>query len=330
MPKIIKSILAVTLLSFFAISILSFLTENYGSESSDVFTNISINLIFSFLITSIMTVVNHYVIYNLKAHFKRSQFIVANVLINIITLVLALYFSQWVVWSLGLVGNLLFLGTELFWIVLILSAYVTVFVITYTNLREYAENLAIKLAEQKNKSLNLEVLNKEAQLEVLQSKVNPHFLFNALNSIISIVKTKPVLAEEMLVKLSVLLRKSLNFKTKSMIKLSDELKFLIDYLELEKLRFSNRMTYVVENKLSIDSRQILIPSLLLQPIVENSVKHGIEDIKENGFIKIVLSNTEQKLVINVIDNGIGLKRFEKGFGISSIEERLLLIYGKDN
>ena len=330
MHKVVKSIVVVSFISFIAISILSYLTGIYGHEKDDILNSIAINSIFSFFITTIMTLVNHYVINRLKDRLSQMLFILSNILINLITLVLSLYIAQWIVWSLGFVEELFFLGGNLFWLILILSSYVTIFVIVYTNLRQYAESLAQKLSEEKNQSLSLEVLRKESQLELLQSKVNPHFLFNALNSIISIVKKKPELAEEMLIKLSGLLRKALNFKTNSMIALSDELKFLEDYLELEKLRFANKMTYKIENNLSIETKNIVIPSLLLQPIVENSVKHGIEELKEDAFIKIILNNTKNTLTIKIIDNGKGIKRFEKGFGLTSIEERLKLIYGQNN
>lgn len=320
--KMMKIIFYVTMISFVTISMVFYII---GFQKPDL-KELTINFIFSFLITVVMSVLNHSFGEKLKTAITSTWYIVSLIFLNSVTLIIGLYSAQFVTALLGLADDYFFLSGKIFWLVLVLSFVLTVFVVLYTNLKEYAEKLAERLAEEKSNALHLEIMKKQAELELLQSKVNPHFLFNAMNSIVSIIKKEPGLAEDMLVKLSALLRKSLNFNTKLMIPLEEEITFLTHYLDLEKLRFTDRMTYEIQGV--TEFKNYKIPALILQPIVENAVKHGIEEIKEPAQITITVEKKGSSLMIVISDNGVGIQRFERGFGLSGIEERLKLIYGK--
>ena len=169
-------------------------------------------------------------------------------------------------------------------------------------------------------------MHRKAELQSLRAKINPHFLYNSLNSIASLASIDPKKTEQMALSLSDFFKYSINREQKQTNPLSDELKAVETYLDIEKVRFGERLTYSLECPEGLKSVQI--PQLLIQPLVENAVKHGISKLLEKGEVRIVVSDVEfQKISIRVYDNGPGFPDGPmSGFGIRNTHERLQLIY----
>lgn len=173
----------------------------------------------------------------------------------------------------------------------------------------------------------------EAQLSALRAQINPHFLFNTLTTIGYLINTAPERAFETLMKLTRLLRRVLN-STGEFSTLGEEIKLIENYLDIEKARFEERLRVKIE--VAKDLEKIRIPSLILQPLVENAIKHGISENKNGGEVSIT-ANLESKdaevfLKLRVCDTGSG-KSFTKakssnGVGLKNIRERLNSYYGK--
>jgi two-component system, LytTR family, sensor kinase len=173
----------------------------------------------------------------------------------------------------------------------------------------------------------------EARLDALQRQINPHFLFNTLNSIASLVRVKPELAREMTVKLANILRALLKDHD-TYVPLSDELRFTDDYLDIEVVRFGADKLRVEKD---IDPRtlEVLVPSILLQPLIENSIKHGLEPRIHGGTVTLRSKLEGDRVRIEVADDGVGignrpqtaLKRTGAGIGMKNVQERLEVLYG---
>jgi LytS/YehU family sensor histidine kinase len=170
-----------------------------------------------------------------------------------------------------------------------------------------------------------------SELNTLKSQINPHFLFNSLNSIKSlIIGEKPKEAASFLTDLSVLIRRILQNSREQFLPLYEELKFTEEYIKIEKKRFESGFEYHIDAPKDIENQ--LIPALILQPFVENSIKHGFIDVKANYRIDIKILPFDSYFLIEIIDNGIGriqaAKHKESGhasLGNSLIEERLKII-----
>src|ERR1700727_1298338 len=145
----------------------------------------------------------------------------------------------------------------------------------------------------------------EARLDALQRQINPHFLFNTLNSIASLVRSKPELAREMIVKLANILRVLLKNR-EAFVPFSEELAFTDDYLDIEVVRFGQKLTVVKE--IAPETLNIVVPGMLLQPLIENSIKHGLEPRIGGGTVTLRSKITEEgRLLIEVEDDGIGME-----------------------
>jgi two-component system LytT family sensor kinase len=173
----------------------------------------------------------------------------------------------------------------------------------------------------------------EARLAALTSQINPHFLFNTLNSVSSLIRSNPNQARVMVVKLSKVLRRLLR-KHENFSHLRDELNFIEDYLSIEVIRFGDKLRY--ETDVAADTLDMLIPSMVLQPLVENSIKHGLSSKVEGGTIRIRTHRTETRLHLMVEDDGVGISE-EKlgtllehgGIGVSNVNERLKVLFGAE-
>ena len=193
-------------------------------------------------------------------------------------------------------------------------------------------NLLFQL--EKEKSLRSEALANEAQLLMLRYQLNPHFLFNTLNAISTLVLTKAVdPANEMVTKLSKFLRYSLDHSPFDRVNLAHEIETSQLYLDIEKVRFSDRLKLVFDIEDVV--RDSLVPSMLLQPIIENSIKHGISKNEEGGTLQIKAREVQDSLVLEVIDDGPGILGIDSknsdefvptGVGISNIRNRLRELY----
>jgi len=173
----------------------------------------------------------------------------------------------------------------------------------------------------------------QARMEALQSQINPHFLFNTLNSIASLVRFDPDMARVLIVKLASILRR-LQRKGDAFVALRDEVEFIDDYLDIEVVRFGRDKLHVVKD-LDPVTLDMVVPTMVLQPLVENSIKHGLAPRIEGGSITLRSRLSEGFLVVEVEDNGVGMPLAGEGtlvepgggIGMSNVAERLKVLYG---
>ncbi|HUJ23561.1 MAG TPA: histidine kinase [Bryobacteraceae bacterium] len=172
----------------------------------------------------------------------------------------------------------------------------------------------------------------QSRLDALTSQINPHFLFNTLNSVSSLIRTDPHQARLMVLKLSRILRRLLR-KHENFSPLRDEMDFIEDYLSIETARFGEKLRF--EKEVDAESLNVLVPSMLLQPLVENCVKHGLSNKIEGGTIWLRTRRSDGRLFLVVEDDGVGIpepqlaKMLEKGIGVSNVNERLKVLFGAD-
>ncbi len=177
----------------------------------------------------------------------------------------------------------------------------------------------------------------EARLDALQSQINPHFLFNTLNSISSLVRFDPDRARELILKLSKILRRLLG-KHDEFVQLREEIEFVDDYLDIEVVRFGRDKLRVYKH-LDPDTLDIIVPSIRLQPLVENSIKHGLSAKVGGGSITLRSRLQEGKLMIQVEDDGVGMSAppavaaqtmaSGRGIGMMNVAERLHVLFGDE-
>jgi two-component system LytT family sensor kinase len=169
----------------------------------------------------------------------------------------------------------------------------------------------------------------EARLSALNAQLNPHFLFNTLHAVSSLVERDPRGVRRMIARLSELLRYTLDGGTDQEVVLSQEISFLERYLEIMQIRFQGQLEIDID--VADDARDALVPSLILQPLVENAVKHGVDKISAAGRIAITGRREMDRLVLAVSDNGPGPAKIEKlddaGVGLANIRQRLEQLYG---
>ncbi|WP_102348479.1 LytS/YhcK type 5TM receptor domain-containing protein [Bacillus sp. Marseille-P3661] len=182
-------------------------------------------------------------------------------------------------------------------------------------------------------------LAKEAEIKALQAQISPHFLFNTLNTIVSLIRIDPAKARKILISLSHYLRQNLNVTTQSTTMLEQELNHVKAYLAIEEARFVNKLEVFYD----IDKSALLqtIPPLTMQPLVENSIKHGFKDKENNCIVKISIKKETDATIIEIEDNGIGMSKdrsaqigklqllSEKGSGLAlyNVNRRLTMMFG---
>jgi two-component system LytT family sensor kinase len=187
--------------------------------------------------------------------------------------------------------------------------------------------------ERERRAAQLEARLASAKLQALRMQINPHFLFNTLNSIAALLYVNPRAADEMLGDLGELLRRSLDSMEEQEIPLAQELEFIGAYISIEQKRFGERLR--VEQSVPDELRKALVPALLLQPLVENAIRHGIEPRRGPGLISIEATQEEKHLHLVVRDNGGGLPGVDlnspgrRGIGLANIQARLQGLYGQD-
>jgi two-component system LytT family sensor kinase len=187
--------------------------------------------------------------------------------------------------------------------------------------------IQIKLEEQERLLLH-------ARMEALQNQINPHFLFNTLNSISSLVRFDPDMARDVIFKLATILRRLLS-SGDAFAPLREEFEFIDNYLDIEVVRFGRDKLRVVK-ELDPASLDVVVPSMLLQPLVENSIKHGLSPKVEGGSIYLRSRVKDSRLIIEVEDDGVGMGQAQleessswsgMGIGMANISERLQVLYG---
>ena len=181
---------------------------------------------------------------------------------------------------------------------------------------------------------NLKTMAKEAELKALQTQINPHFLFNALHTTSFFVRKDPNKAREIIIDLSTYLRYNLENSCK-LVPLEMELEQVKAYFNIEKARFGDKISLNIDVDENI--KNISIPSLIIQPLVENSIKHGLLKKREGGFVNIIAKKENKGCLITIEDNGIGIDqkiidnlddRIDKNIGLKNVHNRIKLIYGK--
>src|SRR5947199_2202257 len=188
--------------------------------------------------------------------------------------------------------------------------------------------LQIKLEEQERLLL-------QARMAALQNQINPHFLFNTLNSVSSLVRIAPDTARELIIKLAAILRKLLH-SSDAFVPLQEEIDFIDNYLDIEVVRFGRDKLKVIK-ELDPESLEVMVPSMLLQPLVENSIKHGLSSKIDGGSIVLRSQLSNSHVTIEVEDDGVGMasvQLFEPpsglgkgGIGMANVAERLKVLYG---
>lgn len=191
----------------------------------------------------------------------------------------------------------------------------------------------VRLQERERREAELEARLTTARLQALRMQIHPHFLFNTLNSIAALVYVNPRAADEMLGDLGGLLRRSLDSMEEHEVPLARELEFIDAYVGIEQKRFGDRLR--VERSVSAELLNALVPALLLQPLVENAIRHGIEPRRDPGVIWIEVRQVDSHLHLRVRDDGRGLSRADSaealrpGIGLANTQARLRGLYGDD-
>ncbi|NUM32128.1 MAG: histidine kinase [Bacteroidetes bacterium] len=185
--------------------------------------------------------------------------------------------------------------------------------------------------EQQNRKALAETLSKEAELESITQQLQPHFLFNSLNSINALISSKPAEAQKMVMQLSDFLRGTLKKKEKPLVSFDEELKQINLYLEIEMVRFGHRLK--TEFVTDFKTLTYKVPHLILQPLVENAIKYGLYETIGDVKIEIISSIENEMLKVeikNPIDSAGKNRNFGEGFGLSSVQRRLNLMYSRND
>ncbi|MFY9221129.1 MAG: histidine kinase [Blastocatellia bacterium] len=212
---------------------------------------------------------------------------------------------------------------QFIWYILVLATYHSIVYYQTNKERE------LKTAELELKASQLDNQLTQVQLQALKAQINPHFLFNTLNMISSLMYEDVKAADKMLVKLSNFLRMTLEKGNSQKILLSQELEFVTNYLDIMKARFPDKLDVKIDVEANLQTA--LVPSMLLQPLVENSIKHNDLSDKDKYKITIKAYREQGKLILCVLDNGRGIKDkeqdiFQQGIGLSNIQTRLKQLY----
>jgi two-component sensor histidine kinase len=208
-------------------------------------------------------------------------------------------------------------GIHLYWLIIFLF---------------YAFEYYGRFREKERNALQLQAQLTQAQLDILKMQLQPHFLFNTLNSISVLVQKNPDMARRMIIKLSELLRATLENGRSQEIPFRDELDFLNHYLEIEQIRFEDRLT--IRQNIGSETLNALVPNMMLQPIVENALKHGLASRRGPALVEITSFRKDDTLNIQVVDNGNGFPKKDpgeckEGVGFANTRARLEQLYGKN-
>ena len=218
-----------------------------------------------------------------------------------------------------------FLNESIPWRVITGVFYYLLFVMYY-NVMIYYEDLQDKLRIE----AQLQGLVNEAELLALKSQINPHFLFNSLNSISSLTISNPDKAQEMVIKLSDFLRYTLRHDKDEKASFQEELNNLQRYLDIEKIRFGNRLNFI--SHISEKCTSFQIPNMILQPLIENAIKHGVYDSTEEVLVELKCDNDEEYITIEILNeyDPDSINKKGNGIGLKNIQKRLQIIYGRQD
>jgi two-component sensor histidine kinase len=195
----------------------------------------------------------------------------------------------------------------------------------------WQERLATSFSRATEEREQLEARLARAQLQSLRLQLHPHFLFNTLNTINALIGTDRHAAERVVSGLSELLRMSLSSASEQEISLAKELELLAHYIEIQQIRFQDRLT--VSFRIDPDARYALVPNLMLQPLVENAIRHGIAPRAAPGHVVVTAARQGGRLELSVVDDGVGESprvEHRDGVGLGNTRARLLSLYGSDH
>jgi signal transduction histidine kinase len=239
--------------------------------------------------------------------------------------------SATICWWLRLFGN------DEFWpaawgsshvaaIVTALAGSLTLF---YADLRERVQSTSLELRTQQFEREAAERVAAESRLEALQSRLQPHFLFNTINSVLALIREDPAAAERMLERLSRLLRFVLDAQQKPVVRLDEEVRLVRDYLEIEQTRFGGRLEFTIDAPAELSG--LAVPPCALQTLVENSVKYAVAPRRAGSRISIRAARYRDTLALEVMDGGPGFDRsaIQPGHGLDTLEKRLATLYGPE-
>jgi len=193
---------------------------------------------------------------------------------------------------------------------------------------EWKHVLNTRILNQQYRVLQLEQQQTAFELELLRAKINPHFLYNVHNTIAGLISKDPLKAEELVLLLSKFFRFTLDKSSATFHSINDELDIISTYLHMQQIRYEDRMTYTIQAAPEV--RHLQLPSFILQPLVENAVKHGIEPSAASGSIEVKIVLEGQQMIITVADSGPAFADTPgTGAGLQMVMNKLRLLYGED-
>lgn len=187
---------------------------------------------------------------------------------------------------------------------------------------EYISNETLLISKQKN----LEVELNQTKLQMLKSQLQPHFLFNSLNSVVAVIDENKKKAQSMLINISDILRTTLNTDFTKKTTLNEEIEYIKKYLSIEKMRYETQLEFAIE--VSPEAGKMQIPALILQPLIENAIKHGFRNLNKELTV-IIEAEVAQKTIL-VKNNGAPITSFEMQTGLTNVSERLLIFTNNKN
>ena len=194
----------------------------------------------------------------------------------------------------------------------------------YTLERNRQEKALIAAERARRQAIENEAL--AAHLRMLQAQIEPHFLFNTLSNVIGLIDSRPAVGKAMLMNLTKYLRISLARTLPEETTLGQEMEMIRAYLDIQKIRMDERLNVAIDLPVYLEQRPF--PPMLLQPLVENAVKHGLEPKKEGGDITLTVREEKRRIRVEVVDTGLGFSNFTNaGVGLTNVRERLRLLYG---
>lgn len=257
----------------------------------------------------------------IKTNFNFSFQLILKIVFTFIALHLPLFISFYLLDKNIALKDVQFLEFYFPWFI------ISIFLALGRGLLIYLNHISESLVNEKDVELSrLKEVNTQSELKLLQSHINPHFLYNALNSIAGLAYKSPDKTEKMALSLSNLFRYSINKKGQQLSTVKEEVLMVQNYLEIEKIRFGERLQFNLEVDETLENEEI--PMYILQPLVENAIKHGISQIRGEGLLILEIKKEAENLLIRVIDNGPDFSTgLVSGHGLQTVYDLLRLSYG---
>jgi len=284
-----------------------------------------VTLVFSILTGTIIYISERLILKSSQNFWKQQAFVFVNTFVAIsiafglLSMIPLLVFHNNIYED--YLPQLLLANTPVLFFIVILAFLRVLFHVVTFYLQNEINQKDVEIAKMKE-------LKNQAELNALHSRINPHFLYNSLNSIASLAHINPDKTENMATALSELFRYSINKEDKTFVTVEEELEMVKKYLEIEKTRFEDKLEYKIEAEENVKEK--LIPKFLIQPLAENAIKHGLSKIKEVGKIIVEVKQLENDLVITIFDNGPDFPEEPvSGYGLQNLNDKLEIIYGSD-